>query len=72
MENIINNLINNFDFAYMLAINILTYIIIKTIDNFNIGKLSITQANIRYVYKGYAYQTEANDIAIPNTNNNYN
>ena len=35
MENIITNLINNFDFAYMLAINILTYIIIKIIDSFN-------------------------------------
>ena len=41
-------------------------------NNFNVGKLAITQANIRYVYKGYTYQTEANDIAIPNTNNNYN
>lgn len=41
-------------------------------NNFNAGKLSVTQANIRYVYKGYTYQTEANDNAIPNTNNNYN
>ena len=41
-------------------------------NNFNTGKLAITQANIRYVYKGYTYQTEANDNAIPNTNNNYN
>ena len=41
-------------------------------NNFNTGKLAITQANIKYVYKGYTYQTEANDIAIPNTNNNYN
>ena len=41
-------------------------------NNFNVGKLAITQANIRYVYKGYTYQTEANDNAIPNTNNNYN
>ena len=41
-------------------------------NNFNVGKLAITQDNIRYVYKGYTYQTEANDIAIPNTNNNYN
>ena len=41
-------------------------------NNFNVGKLAITQDNIRYVYKGYTYQTEANDIAIPNTNSNYN
>ena len=35
METIVEQIINNFDFAYMLAVNILTYIIIKTIDVFN-------------------------------------
>ena len=40
MENIINNLTTSFDFSYMLAINILTYFLIKTIDNFN-GKKKV-------------------------------
>lgn len=35
MEQIYNILINNFDIAYMLSINILTYIIIKIIDYLN-------------------------------------
>ena len=35
MEQIIDILIDNFDIAYMLSINILTYIIIKVIDYFN-------------------------------------
>lgn len=38
MEQIINLIIENFNFAYMLSINILTYMIIKTIDYFNKDK----------------------------------
>ena len=65
MENVTTNLINNFDFAYMLAINILTYIIIKTIDSFNGTKrvkvyikrlcllVSIIVVTILYKYSGY-------------------
>lgn len=34
-NDIINQIINNFDFTYMLSINIFTYLIIKTIDEFN-------------------------------------
>lgn len=34
----INQLINNFNFAYMLSINILTYMLIKTLDYFNKDK----------------------------------
>lgn len=35
MEQIINILINNFDYPYMFSINILTYLIIKLLDNLN-------------------------------------
>ena len=74
MENIINNLINNFDFAYMLAINILTYIIIKTIDSFNGTRkvktyikricllISILIVTVLYKYNGYD-----NDIILINS-----
>lgn len=45
IDNIINILINNFDFAYMFSINILTYIIIKIIDSINKEK------KLKLVYK---------------------
>lgn len=32
METIINQIISNFDFAYMLVVNVLTYILIKVVD----------------------------------------
>lgn len=35
MEHIFEQIVNQFDFAYMLAVNILTYIVIKIVDNFN-------------------------------------
>lgn len=35
IDNIINGIISQFDFAYMLSINIITYIFIQTWDNFN-------------------------------------
>lgn len=35
IDTIINQIINNFDFAYMFTVNILTYIIIKFIDFLN-------------------------------------
>lgn len=35
VEIIIENIIANFDFSYMLAINILTYLIIKLVDYLN-------------------------------------
>ena len=65
MENIINNLTTSFDFSYMLAINILTYFLIKAIDNFNGKKkvkvyikrlcllVSIIVVTILYKYSGY-------------------
>lgn len=38
MDRIIDQILNNFDLAYMLAINILTYIAIKVHDYFNGNK----------------------------------
>lgn len=35
MEKIIDILLDSFDFSYMLAVNVLTYFIIKTIDSMN-------------------------------------
>lgn len=35
MDNIIEQLINNFDFTYMLVVNVLTYILIKILDYAN-------------------------------------
>lgn len=35
MEKIIDILLNSFDFGYMLAVNILTYLVIKAIDTLN-------------------------------------
>lgn len=38
INNIINQVLSNFDFAYMVVINIMTYIIIKVIDHINKDK----------------------------------
>ena len=35
ISQIINQIINNFDFSYMFIVNVLTYIIIKIIDYLN-------------------------------------
>ena len=43
MDKIFDILLENFDIAYMLSINILTYIIIKAIDYFN-GKKKVKLA----------------------------
>ncbi len=65
MESIFSQIINNFDFAYMLIINLITYFIIKCIDYFNrpvavstIGKrisliISIIIVTIVYICIGY-------------------
>ena len=42
LEDIINRIFENFDFSYMLVINILTYIIIKVIDYANGEKILST------------------------------
>ena len=42
MEEIINQLIHNFDFALMLVINIVTYSLIKILDEINKEKIVTT------------------------------
>lgn len=42
MEQIINQLIHNFDFALMLIINVVTYVLIKFIDEINKEKTVTT------------------------------
>lgn len=42
LEDIINRIFENFDFSYMLVINILTYIMIKIIDYANGEKILST------------------------------
>lgn len=40
IENIVEKIINNFDFGYMLTINIMTYLINKVVDRIKEGKSS--------------------------------
>lgn len=40
-DEIINQIINNFDWAYMLSVNVLTYMIIRTLDIIN-GKKQVS------------------------------
>lgn len=67
MENfIINQVLNNFDFTYMLIINVLTYIVIKIIDEINKEKIvtvlqkrivllaSIIIVTLLYILFGYS------------------
>lgn len=42
LDNIINNLISQFDFGYILTINVATYIFIQVWDNLNGDKLLTT------------------------------
>ena len=42
LNNIINQVLSNFDFVYMFVINIFTYIIIKVIDYINKDKVIST------------------------------
>lgn len=39
MEQLISILLNSFDFGYMFAVNVLTYVVIKTIDSCNGDKV---------------------------------
>lgn len=50
MEQIINQLIKNFDFALMLVINVLTYVAIKIIDDINGDKVpTVWQKRIVFI-----------------------
>ena len=71
---IINQIFNNFDFVYMLVINILTYLIIKTIDILN-GEKVISTWTIRivlivsiiFVFIGYKINNYPNNIILINS-----
>lgn len=65
MEQIINQLVYNFDFALMLIINVITYSVIKIIDELNGDKLpTIWQKRIVFLIVAiivgiiYKYATE--------------
>jgi hypothetical protein len=45
LNSILYSLVNNFDFMYMIMINIITYVIIKLIDEYNGDK------EIKVIYK---------------------
>lgn len=74
IDTIINGIISQFDFAYMLSINIVTYIFIQTWDNLNGEKLLTTWQKrlmmllatiINFIaYKVYHYN---NDIVLFNS-----
>lgn len=48
INNIITTIISNFDFAYCISVNVLTYIIIKIIDELN-GKKDVSTWSKRIV-----------------------
>lgn len=71
MEQIINQLINNFDFTLMLVINVITYILIKLTDEINKEKSVTTwQKRIIFVLVGiimgsiYYYLSDIKPIVI--------
>lgn len=76
IDYIINNILSNFDFRYMLSVNVLTYIIIKVIDELNKEKkvstlikrvvlvISIILISIVYKIIGYDNNIELVNSAI--------
>lgn len=74
MEQIVQQLINNFDFTLMLMINVITYFVIKFIDEINGDKLPTTwQKRIVLVITAilvgvvYRYTTDIPVIVIINS-----
>lgn len=69
IEKLLNLIIENFDFSYMITINVLTYIVIKLIDYFNKQKkvktyikrivlvVSIIIVSTTYILTGYENYT---------------
>lgn len=49
MEKIIDLLLGSFDFGYMLTVNILTYLVIKTIDQLNGSNKGVSTAVKRII-----------------------
>ena len=76
IDYIINNILSNFDFRYMLSVNVLTYIIIKVVDELNKEKkvstlikrvvlvISIILISIVYKLIGYDNNIELVNSAI--------
>lgn len=76
IENILNLIITNFDFSYMITINVLTYIIIKGLDYLNKDKnvktitkrivlvISIIIVTISYILTDYQDYTVLINSAI--------
>lgn len=71
---IINQILNNFDFVYMLVINVLTYLIIKAIDVCNgdkavptLTKRIILLISIVLVFIGYKLNNYPNNIILINS-----
>ena len=74
LSQIINQIIANFDFVYMLVINIFTFTIIKTIDTINGDKAISTWAKrivlliaIVIVFIGYKINNYPNNIVLINS-----
>lgn len=74
LSQIINQVIANFDFVYMLVINIFTFIIIKTIDTINGDKAISTWTKrivlliaIVIVFIGYKINDYPNNIVLINS-----
>lgn len=74
LSQIINQIITNFDFVYMLVINIFTFTIIKTIDTIN-GDKAISSWTKRIVlliaivivFIGYKINNYPNNIVLINS-----
>lgn len=74
LSQIINQVIANFDFVYMLVINIFTFTIIKTIDTINGDKAISTWTKrivlliaIVIVFIGYKINDYPNNIVLINS-----
>lgn len=66
MEQIINQLVANFDFALMLIINVVTYAVIKIIDELNGDKLPTTWQK-RIVFLAVAFVIGVIDYFVSET-----
>lgn len=74
LSQIINQVIANFDFVYMLVINIFTFTIIKTIDTINGDKAISTWTKrivlliaIVIIFIGYKINNYPNNIVLINS-----
>lgn len=75
MEEILNQLLEHFDFTYMLVVNILTYMLIKGVDDANgdkpvsvLGKRLLLIGATIIVFVLYRVYTDvSNDILINST-----